>query len=69
MTLNFDWCVEGVVERAAGSLFDDLDQPDVMQDARDTAVASSLVKASRRRYLFRHSRNRKGNFQRRNNLG
>jgi hypothetical protein len=49
-----------LIARAARSVFEDKDGPNLMEDALDAAVGSALAKVARQRYLHRHSRNRKG---------
>ena len=49
-----------IIARVQRSLFEDEDEPDEVQDALDAVVSSVVAKVSNRRYLHRHSRNRKG---------
>ena len=49
-----------LIARAARSVFEDKDGPNLIEDALDLAVGSALAKVNRQRYLHRYSRNRKG---------
>jgi hypothetical protein len=49
-----------LLARAARSVFEDKDGPNLIEDALDAAVGSALAKVNRQSYLHRHSRNRKG---------